>query len=138
MSERQTHHVVTTAFHSHLIYYACCAKPCIANEQLNLVSHASCGVLTYIHHVEEVIAFLLYYLGDEMKKFLCVSVLAASVVLPLAGCSMWPGNPSNDNPSNSMTMEQCRQHMAMSGNANTRKDDMTPKRDAECARMMRR
>lgn len=73
-----------------------------------------------------------------MKKFLCMSVLTASVLLPLAGCSMWPGNSSGDSQSSSMTMEQCRQHMAMSGNANTHKDDMTPRRDAECASIMRR
>jgi hypothetical protein len=73
-----------------------------------------------------------------MKRSILISLLTAAVILPAAGCSMWPGNRSSDTRSNSMTMQQCREHMAMSGNPSTRKDDMSTRRDAECAAMMRR
>jgi hypothetical protein len=78
-----------------------------------------------------------------MKRSILISVLTATIVLPMAGCSMWPGNRSSDNRSSDgrpgpMTMQQCRDHMAMSANPNMRKDDMSARRDAECAAMMRR
>jgi hypothetical protein len=72
-----------------------------------------------------------------MKRTISLILFAASIVLPAAGCSMWPGNRMPDNRSGPMTMQQCRDHMAMSGNPSTRKDDMSSRRDAECAAMMR-
>lgn len=73
-----------------------------------------------------------------MKRIILTSVLTASMVLSAAGCSMWPGQRESGNRSGAMTMQQCRDHMAMSGNPSTRKDDMSTRRDAECAAMMRR
>ena len=73
-----------------------------------------------------------------MKRTVMLVLFAASIVLPVTGCSMWPGNRTSDNRSGAMTMQQCRDHMAMSGNPSTRKDDMSTRRDAECAAMIRR
>lgn len=76
--------------------------------------------------------------GEVMKRSILSSVLLASVILPLAGCSMWPGNRTSDNRKGAMTMEQCRSHMAMTGNPSTRQDDAMTKRTAECNAMMRK
>lgn len=73
-----------------------------------------------------------------MKRTVLTSGLTASVILLMTGCAMWPGQRESGNRSGAMTMQQCRDHMAMSGNPSTRKDDMSTRRDAECAAMMRR
>ena len=73
-----------------------------------------------------------------MKQSVYGSILVAAAILPLAGCSMWPGNRSSDSRASSMTMEQCRSHMAMTGNPSTRQDDAMTKRTAECTTMMRK
>ena len=113
------------------------ASPRRAQLQL-LLSALLRSVMDYMDRASPVLSCCFYSYGDTMKRTVLTSVLTASMVLSVTGCGMWPGQRESSSRSSAMTMQQCRDHMAMSGNPSTRKDDMTTRRDAECAAMMRR
>lgn len=71
-----------------------------------------------------------------MKRLISTSLFIATTSLFVAGCSMMPSGSSNSISSSASTREQCRQQSAMIGTQNMRRNDMTAKRDIDCATMM--
>ena len=69
--------------------------------------------------------------------------MCASMALAVGGVAaqgtMKKDDPmSKDGMAKSMTMQECKDHMAMAAKAGTKKDDAMMKKDALCADMMKK
>jgi hypothetical protein len=71
-----------------------------------------------------------------MKRLILASAFLAATTFSIAGCSMMKNGYANNTQPSAATMEQCRYHSGMVGSTSMRRNDMTARRDIECATMM--
>jgi len=74
----------------------------------------------------------------KFSTFVCSAVLSMSTVLATAQDAMKKDAMKNGAMNKDMSMQQCRDHMAMAKKEGMKKDDASMKKDAMCADMMKK